>query len=232
MAVVDRGGELRPPTVVVAAKVSLPSRSFTLRTASTHQRDTGVHIRRHCPGQVPRNARSASFDFRLRFRHRRFCSGQFEPRFFSSFTGRLQRKPEGSHGLGDQPNAIGGAPRGWFGCRTALSNGTQPKPRDHLGARCCCALDFAAECYPLAIASRFCTSARGRVSTARKSVSSRLFLLAAIGYHLRLKESRTPFDRSLYISAVLNIASCLAASQSDRTFDTPFAFAEILQSGS
>jgi diguanylate cyclase (GGDEF)-like protein len=59
-----------------------------------------------------------------------------------------------------------------------------------------------------------------------------LFLLAAIGYHLRLRESRTPFDRSLYISAVLNIASCLAASQSDRTFDAPFALAEILQSGS
>jgi diguanylate cyclase (GGDEF)-like protein len=56
-----------------------------------------------------------------------------------------------------------------------------------------------------------------------------LFLLAAIGYHLRLRRSRTPFDRSLYISAVLNIASCLAASQSDRTFDAPFAFAEILQ---
>jgi diguanylate cyclase (GGDEF)-like protein len=59
-----------------------------------------------------------------------------------------------------------------------------------------------------------------------------LFLFAAIGYHLRLRKNRTPFDRSLYISAVLNIASCLAASQSDRTFDAPFAFAEILQFGS
>jgi diguanylate cyclase (GGDEF)-like protein len=59
-----------------------------------------------------------------------------------------------------------------------------------------------------------------------------LFLLAAIGYHSRLRRNRTPFDRSLYISAVLNIASCLAASQSDRTFDAPFAFAEILQFGS
>ena len=59
-----------------------------------------------------------------------------------------------------------------------------------------------------------------------------LFLLAAIGYHLRLRKNRTPFDRSIYISAVLNIASCLAASQSDRTFDAPFAFAEVLQFGS
>lgn len=59
-----------------------------------------------------------------------------------------------------------------------------------------------------------------------------LFLLAAIGYHLRQMKSRTPFDRSLYISAVLNIGCSLAASQSDHTFDLPFAFAEILQFGS
>lgn len=59
-----------------------------------------------------------------------------------------------------------------------------------------------------------------------------LFLLAAIGYHSRQIKSRTPFDRSLYISAVLNIACCLAASQSDHTFDIPFALAEILQFGS
>jgi diguanylate cyclase (GGDEF)-like protein len=59
-----------------------------------------------------------------------------------------------------------------------------------------------------------------------------LFLLAAIGYHARQSKSRTPFDRSLYISAVVNTACCLAASQSDHTFDIPFAFAEILQFGS
>jgi diguanylate cyclase (GGDEF)-like protein len=59
-----------------------------------------------------------------------------------------------------------------------------------------------------------------------------LFLLAAVGYHLRLRKNPTPFDRSLYISAVLNVATCLAASQSDRTFDITFAFAEILQLGS
>ena len=59
-----------------------------------------------------------------------------------------------------------------------------------------------------------------------------LFLLAAIGYHLRISKNRTPFDRSLHIFAVLNIVSCLAASQSDRTLDAPFAFAGILQFGS
>jgi diguanylate cyclase (GGDEF)-like protein len=56
-----------------------------------------------------------------------------------------------------------------------------------------------------------------------------LFFLAAIGYRARLKRSRVPFDRSLYLSAVINLGSCLAASQSDRTFDSPFAFAETLQ---
>jgi diguanylate cyclase (GGDEF)-like protein len=59
-----------------------------------------------------------------------------------------------------------------------------------------------------------------------------LFLLAAIGYHSRQLKSRTVFDCSLYFSAVLNVACCLAASQSDHTFDVPFAFAEILQFGS
>lgn len=56
-----------------------------------------------------------------------------------------------------------------------------------------------------------------------------LFLLAAIGYHQRQVKNRTPFDRSLYISAVINIACCIAASQSDHAFDVNFAFAEILQ---
>ena len=56
-----------------------------------------------------------------------------------------------------------------------------------------------------------------------------LFVLAAVGYYSRQAKSRTPFDRSLHISAVVNTACCLAASQSDHTFDIPFAFAEILQ---
>jgi len=56
-----------------------------------------------------------------------------------------------------------------------------------------------------------------------------LFLLAAIGYHRRLRHTATPFDRSLYLAAALNFACCLAASQSERRLDAPFVFAGLLQ---
>jgi len=56
-----------------------------------------------------------------------------------------------------------------------------------------------------------------------------LFLLATVGYHHRLKDTKSPFDRSLYLTTGLNVACCLAASQSDHRLDAPFAFAEILQ---
>ena len=56
-----------------------------------------------------------------------------------------------------------------------------------------------------------------------------LFLLVTVGYHRRLKHTTSPFDRSLYLTAGLNVACCLAASQSEHRLDTPFAFAEILQ---
>jgi diguanylate cyclase (GGDEF)-like protein len=56
-----------------------------------------------------------------------------------------------------------------------------------------------------------------------------LFLLATVGYHRRLKHTTSPFDRSLYLTAGLNVACCLAASQSEHRLDAPFAFAEILQ---
>jgi diguanylate cyclase (GGDEF)-like protein len=56
-----------------------------------------------------------------------------------------------------------------------------------------------------------------------------LFLIATVGYHRRLKRTTSPFDRSLYLTAGLNVACCLAASQSEHRLDTPFAFAEILQ---
>jgi diguanylate cyclase (GGDEF)-like protein len=59
-----------------------------------------------------------------------------------------------------------------------------------------------------------------------------LFLLAAIGYHSRFRRNRTSIERSFCISSALNFACCLAASQSDRVFDAPFAFAEMLQFGS
>jgi len=56
-----------------------------------------------------------------------------------------------------------------------------------------------------------------------------LFLFATFGYHRRLKHTTSPFDRSLYFVAGLNVACCLAASQSEHRLDAPFAFAEILQ---
>ena len=44
-----------------------------------------------------------------------------------------------------------------------------------------------------------------------------------------MKHSTSPFDHSLYFAAGLNVACCLAASQSEHRLDAPFAFAEILQ---
>ena len=59
-----------------------------------------------------------------------------------------------------------------------------------------------------------------------------LFLLAAIGYRRRLRLATSPFDRSLYFAAALNVACSLAAAQSEQRLDAPFALAEILQFGS
>jgi diguanylate cyclase (GGDEF)-like protein len=56
-----------------------------------------------------------------------------------------------------------------------------------------------------------------------------LFLAAAIGYYRRLRQTATPFDRSLSVAAALNFACCLAASQSERRLDAPFVFAGLLQ---
>ena len=65
----------------------------------------------------------------------------------------------------------------------------------------------------------------------RRGLSSR----PTVGYHRRLKHSETSarFERRkiipLYFAAGLNVACCLAASQSEHRLDAPFAFAEILQ---
>ena len=60
-------------------------------------------------------------------------------------------------------------------------------------------------------------------------VPAGLFLVAAIGFHRRLRQSASPFDFSLYFSAVLNLACSLAASESDFRLDKPFVLAEVLQ---
>ena len=56
-----------------------------------------------------------------------------------------------------------------------------------------------------------------------------LFLVATVGYYRRLKHTSSPFDRSLYFAAGLNVACCLAGSQSEHRLDAPFALAELLQ---
>jgi len=50
-----------------------------------------------------------------------------------------------------------------------------------------------------------------------------LFSVATVGYFRRLDFARSPFDHSLYLMTGLSTASCLAASQSERQLDGPFA---------
>ena len=56
-----------------------------------------------------------------------------------------------------------------------------------------------------------------------------LFLIATIGYYRRLDYAHSAFDHSLYLTTGLSVACCLAASQSERRFDGPFALAVGLQ---
>src|SRR5580765_2358502 len=53
-----------------------------------------------------------------------------------------------------------------------------------------------------------------------------IFLLAAIWYRRRLNQVYTAFDRSIYVAAWMNLASQLAASQSQRLLDAPFLLAQ------
>ncbi|HKV05188.1 MAG TPA: GGDEF domain-containing protein [Candidatus Acidoferrales bacterium] len=52
-----------------------------------------------------------------------------------------------------------------------------------------------------------------------------LFTIATIGYYRRLDYAHSPFDHALYVMTGLSVASCLAASQSQRRLDGPFALA-------
>ena len=60
-------------------------------------------------------------------------------------------------------------------------------------------------------------------------VPAAFFLLAALYYHRRLKNSSASFDLSLYLAATINFWSSVAAAQSDRRLDVTFALAAILQ---
>ena len=56
-----------------------------------------------------------------------------------------------------------------------------------------------------------------------------LFSLATIGYYRRLDYAHSAFDHALYLMTGLSAASCLAASQSERQLDGPFALGVGLQ---
>jgi diguanylate cyclase (GGDEF)-like protein len=53
-----------------------------------------------------------------------------------------------------------------------------------------------------------------------------VFLLAAIWYRRRLNQVYTAFDRSIYVASWMNLASQLAASQSQSLLDAPFLLAQ------
>lgn len=56
-----------------------------------------------------------------------------------------------------------------------------------------------------------------------------LFLLAEYQYRRRLVYNTFPSDFSLYFAAALNLASCLAASESEKVLDAAFILAGMLQ---
>ena len=55
-----------------------------------------------------------------------------------------------------------------------------------------------------------------------------IFLVALIWYRRRLDVEDSPFDRTIYAAAWVNLAAQLAASQSERLLDSPFMFAQAL----
>jgi diguanylate cyclase (GGDEF)-like protein len=56
-----------------------------------------------------------------------------------------------------------------------------------------------------------------------------LFAIATVGYYRRRDYAHSAFDRSLYWMTALSAVSCLAASQSERQLDGPFALGVGLQ---
>ena len=60
-------------------------------------------------------------------------------------------------------------------------------------------------------------------------VPAALFLLAAVGFHRRVRTAASAFDRAIWWAAALNVACHLAASQSARLLDAPFTLAQTLK---
>ena len=56
-----------------------------------------------------------------------------------------------------------------------------------------------------------------------------LFLVAALGFHRRLRSGKSAFDRALGVFPWLNVACHLVATQSTQLFDLPFALAQFLK---
>ncbi len=56
-----------------------------------------------------------------------------------------------------------------------------------------------------------------------------IFLVAAIGFRRRLRVAATAFDHALFWAVAVNVACHLAASQSQRLLDAPFAMAQVLK---
>ena len=55
------------------------------------------------------------------------------------------------------------------------------------------------------------------------------YLVAAVGFRLRLKDTDSAYDRGLFLAASLNVACHLAACQSEELMDAPFVFAQVLK---
>ena len=60
-------------------------------------------------------------------------------------------------------------------------------------------------------------------------VPASIFFVAAIFYQRRLRGTASAFDRALCWTAWLNVASLVAASQSERLLDPPFTLAQLLR---
>jgi diguanylate cyclase (GGDEF)-like protein len=63
----------------------------------------------------------------------------------------------------------------------------------------------------------------------RQLLPAALFLMAAMGFHRRLKDTATWFDRAIYIAAGMNAFSHFFASQSELLMDAPAVVAQLLR---
>lgn len=63
----------------------------------------------------------------------------------------------------------------------------------------------------------------------RQLLPAVLFLFAAIGFHRRLKDTATAFDRAIFIAAGMNALSHFFASQAELLMDAPAVFAQLLR---